>query len=221
MPNLSDLFVNLQNSQAKFLGATSGEEFEDRVKVGLDSLGFNRITRSDLDDNVFSQIKKRANAHFHAGNIKNPTNYQAHYIQKPFGSQDYPDFLVFYGCRIVCIETKFSTGNQKKPMWNSGLPRQHGIYIFGSYGEKDITFFMGRDVLSKNEAKSAHKFFANLKTLEEDFNKGMSNQEYGFTVYTRKAFDQKKKHNENAKLNFFSNPDRNTLEAEVIDFTKP
>lgn len=123
--------------------------------------------------------------------------------------------MIFDGKRVEAVEIKLS--KQSKPMWNSGLPRQSGIYIFGSPKRKDMTFFKGSSVVTLNEAKELHNFFTRLNNSEQSFNnKIMRNQAYGFSAYIRKAFDQKKAHNPQAIIDFFENPNRNKLETAVI-----
>jgi len=36
-------------------------------------------------------------------------------------------------------------------MWNSNLPKLNGIYIFGCYEYKDVTFFCGKNILQERE----------------------------------------------------------------------
>ena len=219
MSDLVQLFTHLQGNRNYYLGATTGAQFEDRIKARLDSIGFNRAIQSDFTSAAMEQIKNDAGGHFHDEQINNPTNRRRHYLYQPFGSQAYPDFIVFDDNRLVCIEIKFSTGSTRKPVWNSGLPRQHGIYVFGSRGIPDITFFLGRGVLSEEEARKMHRFFDDdLRQLQHEFNASMDDQSYGFRVYVRKAFEQSRQSNQDAVLDFFNNPQRDTLEHSVINF---
>lgn len=48
----------------------------------------------------------------------------------------------------------------------------------------------------------------------------MSNQEFGFAVYARKAYEQKQKHNPEAITNFFQNHRRYDLEKQVLEHSK-
>ena len=64
-----------------------------------------------------------------------------------------------------------------------------------------------------------HDFFLKMKQQQCDFNKTeMLKQKYGFAVYNRKAFDQRKKHNKDAIINFFNNEDRKQLEDAVLQY---
>jgi hypothetical protein len=78
-------------------------------------------------------------------------------VDKPFGSQNFPDFVLLYGHRGLPIEIK--TSNAEKIVWNTGLPRSEGIYIFNgipiksSVEKVSTTFFMGSDVIIEEELK--------------------------------------------------------------------
>ena len=102
-------------------------------------------------------------------------------------------------------------------MWNSGAPRPSGIYIFGSYGREDITFFLGGSVLDPELASMMHAQWEKVGATINEFNIQVAkDQEYGFHLYPRKAFDQKKQINPRAVTNFFTNPRRHELEDEVL-----
>ena len=215
MTDLADLFVDIQNSRHGYLQAATGKNFEERIAHTIDRLGYLRIMPTDLP--TLRDIKEQVKLTINAGFVNNATDYQRHYIVQPFGSQDYPDFLIMDGEKIISIEAKYSQISQSKPMWNSGLPRLNGIYIFGASGLADITFFRGGDILTADEIGKLHQFFADLKTSQNQFNTGeMGMQAYGFGVYVRKAFDQNRRHSQHAIIDFFNNPNRQHLEAEVI-----
>lgn len=120
--------------------------------------------------------------------------------------------------QVVPIEVKYKEKGGARPVWNSGLPRPSGIYIFGSYVEQQITFFLGRDLVTDDEARAMHEFFdVELKAREREFNQEhLASHVYGFSVYVRKAFDQGKQYNDAAVVDFFANPERERLEANVI-----
>lgn len=215
------LFTDLLRNKRIYLAATKGAEFEDRINTRLHGLGYSRLVKSDLDSVAFAELKKQVLDKATDRDIINPfPEYGKQFLQQPYGSQEFPDFLVFDGSRIVCLEVKFSTSKQNKPVWNSGLPRPNGIYIFGSAGKQDLTFFRGCDVVSVEETKQLHDFFdRGLKAHQTQFNQDrMKNQPYGFAVYIRKAFEQKATFNEAACLDFFGNPKRRELEQAVIDY---
>lgn len=216
MARLSELFTHIQKDVKYYLRSNKGSDFEDRINTRLHNIGYSRIEGDDVEN--FKDIKLAIQAKDRDDNVENTTTYKQHFIVQPSGSQNYPDFMVFDKSYIYGIEVKYSTGKQLKPMWNSGLPRQNGIYIFGCFGVSDITFFIGRDVVSAEEAEEMHKFFGKVKEHQEQFNETkMQEQKYGFAVYVRKAFEQKKT-NPKAIIDYFGNPNRAALEKKVIDY---
>ena len=215
---LAPLFQDLLSNPSAYLRAASGDDFDERIRVGLDNRGYNRILRADFEAPEWGRIKALVSSD--SLPMPNPTSRRRHYVRQPYGSQNYPDFLVFDGQRIVAIEVKFSAKSQGKPMWNAGLPRAGGLYVFGAYGRQDITFFLGRDIVTIEEAQALHNFFKDLKAQENAFNVAMKRQRYGFTAYSRMAFDQKRAHNPDAVLDFFANPDRGELERSALLFLR-
>ena len=222
MPRLSALFEHMRSNRAAYMGATKGGDFEDRVALHLDTVGgFNRVEKEDIPAGEFRRIKKQAQAKISAGELRNPSGLRGHYVKQPFGTQAYPDFMVIMGASIVGIETKFSTKKQASPVWNSGLPRAHGLYVFASRGRGDLTYFKGADVIGEDEVMAMHAFFDDLKRKQNEFNSSrLADQRYGFAVYVRNAFEQKKTPNPNALTNFFENPHREELEQSVIDYLR-
>ena len=224
MGNLGDLFVDLQKNKGRYLASTKGGDFEDRIDTKLHQIGFSRVQADDLRDasggrERFKALKEAVLDKGSNDKIVNGfrSEFGRHFIVQPFGSQNYPDFLVFSGATVVGIETKFSATGTSSPVWNSGLPRPNGIYVFGATGRRDLTFFCGGDILSAADARQLHDFFEQLKKHQEKFNKErMSGQPYGFAAYVRKAFEQKRVFNKSAVLDLFSNPKRDDLETAVI-----
>lgn len=219
MSNPADLFPDIQANAGKYLQAATGRHFEERIAHTIDRLGFTRILPTDLPDlrAVKESVKETTNADL----VNNVGDYRRHFVFQPFGSQDYPDFLLFSGDYVIAIETKYSNSGQRKPIWNSGLPRLNGVYVFGSYKAMDITFFKGGDILTADEIRALRRFFDAMKAEQDKFNtSAMGGQSYGFNAYVRRAFDQNKRYNKNAVLDFFQNPGRRRLEAEVIRYVK-
>ncbi len=209
----------MRSNKDFYLKSAKGAEFEDRINTSLHNIGYSRLIKDDLEDDLFTILKIEVIDKETEVSISNPfVHYKHHFITQPFGSQQYPDFLIFDNNQIVCIETKFSSVKKTHPVWNSGLPRPNGIYIFGSYGRKDLTFFRGIDVVSLDEVKRLHDFFdKGLKVYQKQFNDDeMNKQKYGFRVYIRKAYEQSKKHNPHAVTDYFNNPRRLELEESVI-----
>ncbi len=221
MSRLAELFRDLKNNKTNYLGSREGSEFEDRINAKLHTLGYSRLIRTDITEKGFALLKKLVLDKETNHVPQNPfsVKFHRHFFHQPYGPQEYPDFLILDGDGVVSIETKYSKNKQGKPMWNSGLPRPNGIYVFGSYGRKDITFFRGADVVPKEDVRKLRDFFdKGLSEYQQRFNSDeMKEQAYGFSVYIRRAFDQNKKYNPDAVVDFFENPWRAELEDAVID----
>ena len=214
-----NVFKDILKHRADYLRAETGEHFEDRFEHKLRSEGYSPILKRDISDADFRVIKdfivQKQNADF----LKFK-KYPLSFIRGPFGSQNYPDFIIFTGKYAVPIEIKYSKESQTKPFWNSGIPRANGIYIFGSYKKGDITFFLGRDVLNKDRRTALIKFFEEMKNKEKQFEKfdkkGLPDTEKrGFMPYIRRAYDQQKI-SKDVELNYFSHPQREKIEKNVI-----
>ena len=215
------LFETMITDKDQFLTAKAGKEFENRIQVYLDNIGYNRLLRQDISKQDFAQLKSHWNAKWGADTLINPTQYKRHYVYQPSGSQNYPDFTILEGKSGINIETKFSKSGAK-PVWNSGLPRPNGIYVYASYKHKDLVFFLGQDIVSAEEARKLHEFFDyGLKEYQREVNQhDLRNQKYGFEVYIRKAFNQSRQHNPQAILNFFTDPNRNKNQQNVLEYLK-
>ncbi|WP_295295974.1 type II restriction endonuclease [uncultured Brachyspira sp.] len=228
---LKDIFIDIINNKKEWLKSKKGNEFEDRFETSLKRYGFNRRAKEDID-NILSSIKKNILDKKSDSLIDNTyaledRSMEHCFVCQPYGSQEFPDFLIFASKKIIPIEIKYSSGKSSKPMWNSNLPKANAIYIFGSYKLSDVTFFLGRDVLSMEERIELIGFFeSNAKRLEEEFRKEMRNKlnntnykfDRGFDVYIRIAYEQNKNINKEANIDYFSHKDRIKCEENVIEF---
>ena len=217
---MRDLFEDLLANPRNYLQAREGRNFEERFRIGLDRHGYNRLVNEDIGEAAFAMLKEQVLDWLDEDDLPNPSpRFRRHYLFQPYGSQQYPDVLVLHDDRVVVVELKFSRERQGKPMWNSGLPRPRGIYVFGSYVRMAVTYFRGGDVLASGDAARLHEFFDDLHRQQQEFNEEwMAGQEYGFSAYVRKAFDQKRGHNTDAIINFFANPQREALQQAVLDY---
>jgi hypothetical protein len=220
------------NNKNYWLNAKTGGEFEDRFCTALKKEGFNQIFRDQIDNLKFEKLKKNITDKlgFEMLTLKilelENLGLQNSYLYQPFGSQNYPDFIIITDIgSILSIEIKSSKSN--KPMWNSNLPKENGLYIFSSYEKKDITFWRGGDVLPQSEREELIRFFSDtIKPEEEQYKnilkkkylKGKYKFERGFNVYTRIAYDQNQTINENAELNYFNANNRKQIEHKVLLF---
>ncbi len=213
---LNLLFEALANRPQTFLDARTGGEFEDRLQAFMrNTMGYNRLVKQEVTN--FESLSADTKHKTNPAPIANNSDITQSYIYQPNGSQNYPDFLLFEEGEVVCLEAKFTKNG--KPVWNSGLPRPNGFYIIGAATLRAITFFRGCDVVTPHESEQMHEFFAELKRVQDNFNRNeMSQQRKGFAVYIRKAFEQKKLHNETADVDFFTSPDREQFQQNVLDY---
>ncbi|MFH1656704.1 MAG: type II restriction endonuclease [Candidatus Nealsonbacteria bacterium] len=217
---IKKLFLSLQNEKERYLNAKEGKEFEERIMQYLKmELGFSRILRKDISSNQWILIKK------HIVNDKLNNTFldvplkelKETFIYQPYGSQEFPDFIIFTEQKIIPLEIKFSQ-KQAHPIWNSNVPKANAFYVFGSYGMKDLTFFCGNDVLTTRHRKSLYGFFIDIKKFQNKIRKNMPKLDEtnrGFTPYIRAAFDQRK-HKIDVETNFFAHVDRMKVEKLAI-----
>ena len=216
MDKLKRAFKKLLDNKSDYVKSKKGKDFEERIE-NLFSEYFTKITKEDYKDtlkNIKKDILEKTNLQF----IENTTTKRNHFVMEPFGSQSYPDIIIF-SKKLVSIEIKFTEHHKPSPFWNSGIPRLNGVYIFGSYDLRDLTFFLGQDTIDLDELKLINDCNEKTDKIIEDFNKNkLKNQKYGFHIYNRKAYQQGLKYNKEAITNFFDNKDREKLENKVLNF---
>ncbi len=227
-----NIFTDIKNNKNLWLQSKTGNDFEDRFEGSLKRNGYNRLNVKDYKDNILSNIKgqilDKEGTNFIQNTFASGELKKAFFCQ-PYGSQQYPDFLVLTEKFIVPIEIKYSGGKSCYPMWNSNLPKSNAFYIFGSYGNKDVTFFNGEDVLPSIERGLLLEFHKNqVKPLEEKFKEYIKNKidegyctfKRGFNVYSRCAFEQNQISNKDAQINYFTADDRESIEQNSLALLK-
>ncbi len=228
MAKIEDIFIDLQKNKKKWLQSKKGSEFEDKFESACKKKGFTREIKEDYKEEL-KKIKEFVLDDLRENKIENIFNSRPEmidmFITQPFGSQNYPDFLVFTKQYIIPIEIKYSSENATKPMWNGNLPKANGIYIFGSYKKGDVTFFRGIDILNNNDRKKLLNFWKQEREHYQNFKKELQKDvnfenEYGFDVYIRETYTQNKQINKEAIIDFFANVKKNELENKVIEFLK-
>lgn len=218
---MKSVLIDMKNHPDDYLRGHTGSHFEQRIESKLRSRRYTKILKEDFAGEAgrraWNQIKQKVLEKTTAQPVANTTEFRQNFLMGPYGTQNYPDILPFENQFIIPFELKFSRGGATKPVWNSGLPRPNGIYIFGSAKEGEITFFLGGDVISPEDARALHDHLDQVQNKTEEYNKTrMASQRYGFAAYVRKAFDQKKTINKNAITNFFTNKHKETLERNTI-----
>lgn len=227
---LKEVFEDIRINKNDWLKSNTGVDFEDRFESSLKKYGFNRKSKEDKNiKSILNSIKhdiqnKTGENYIDNVYIKEDKSMGDCFVRIPYGSQNFPDFLIFTKKKIVPVEIKYSANSSTSPMWNSNLPKANAIYIFGSYGKRDVTYFLGEDVLPMKERKALLNFFTKIKTLESKFRKIMKEKmeedgiffDRGFNVYIRRAYEQNKAINSLAKTDYFSHKDRSVIEKNVI-----
>ncbi|MEK7637329.1 MAG: hypothetical protein AAB402_03020 [Patescibacteria group bacterium] len=213
-----ELLRDLQVRKRDYLKAETGAHFEDQIQNQLLEK-YTRIFKRDIDSDNFKLLKENISKKEDVGFFKFKT-YPQRFVKTLFGSQSYPDFIVFSGRFAVPVEIKYSKKKQNKPVWNSGLPRPNGLYIFGSYENQDVTFFLGSDVLSVGRRRLIIQFFEDVKSDEAKFKRvtlksAPDLERRGFAPYIRRAYDQHQVGE--AVMSYFAHPDRQRVEAHAIE----
>lgn len=221
MNNLSKTFASLRTKQTRkeMTIAVTGKEFEQRFVSLLEINRFTRCWNDHFSDPLWQDIKSEILKKTNCGAMNNATEKKSHFVTQLYGSQQYPDFLVFEDAKIWAVETKFNQKKASHPFWNSGLPRPNGIYIYDCGVRKQITFFVGKDVVQSSIVEQMHHKLDKLKTMATNFNKQeLTTQPHGFMIEVRRAFSQSKRFNPNVILDFIANPNRKILEKAAIAF---
>ncbi len=98
------------------------------------------------------------------------------FVWQPFGTQDYPDFMIFTQKYIIPVEIKYSSDTATSPMWNGNLPKANGIYVFGNNKKQDIVLFKGIDILSNKTIKHyQHEIIKQKEIKNNNYNFKVSN----------------------------------------------
>ncbi len=216
--DMLELLRELQVRKKDYLKAETGAHFEDQIQNQLLE-HYTRIFKRDIDQDDIQALKENISKNEDAVFFKF-NKYPQRFVKTLFGSQSYPDFIIFTGHFAMPVEIKYSKKKQSKPVWNSGLPRPNGLYIFGSYENQDVTFFLGSDILSAARRRLLIQFFENVKVEEAKFKrvelKSAPDQEQrGFAPYMRRAYDQQQVGQ--ATMSYFTHPDRRRVEAHTIE----
>lgn len=232
--NFVKVFDDIQKNKKKMANSTDGAGFEETLRRTFRSNGFDGVSleNDDVLKKYIDLIKPKVLDVLGTEIMSNELaekgrEYTNIFVHQPYGSQQFPDFLVFTENKIFAIESKYSKKDGKKPTWNSNLPKSNTIYIFGCYEKKDITFFIGEDVLPHSERVVLNNFFEEttskvINDFKDELKHKFETKEMkfanGFNVYIRKAFEQNRVINETAELNYFSSENRNACEENVKKF---
>ncbi len=222
---MKKIFEYIANNKDFFLKSSNGVDFEDRFEEIIRKNGYTKLNCEDYQvflRTIKKSILNKRGSSFVKNEYDEDVILSNSFLRIPYGSQNYPDFLIITKKYLIPIEIKYSRGKSISPMWNSNLPKVNGIYLFGSYGRKDITFFAGSLVIRPEERNDMLDFFTSLKKLEKEFKVDRMKKKYkenysrgrGFIPYVRVAFQHNK---ELGESNFFEAHDRKAIEKETLN----
>ena len=129
------------------------------------------------------------------------------YVPQPCGSQSFPDFIVGdkYG-NVFYLECKSNKNDHI--VWNSGMPKAKGIYIFSSGKYNKQTIVMGSDLWTKEEMDLQLK----IRKLIEETYKPLKNSDHKVEYYGRHMHQDKK--------SVYGHKERTKRESKVYKFVK-
>lgn len=118
-------------------------------------------------------------------------------IDKPNGSQNWPDLVIAFQRRAMPIECKSSKNG--KITWNSGLPQERGVYVFNSDPQKGrgkieslarhTTFFLGADCIRNSDLDKLKEGEELNHKLAKQVNDYLRATGSGWTLYARPMFN--------------------------------
>ena len=229
------LFFDLVDKKKKDLtNASTGKAFEDKIEGLFRESGFGKVSLNDEDNKELAEyiqsIKPTVLGEKGYSLLENTlgaknNKYKNIFVSQPYGSQNFPDFMVFAEDKIFAIEIKYSTGNNRKPQLNGHIPMGHDIYIYGSYGARDVTYLAGFDytskeletLLCKQEKERADLFEKHHNEMEYAVNSLGLDNHFGVETYPRKAYTTKK-FNDKTIINWIGNPYAPIYEKNVRNF---
>lgn len=201
LQNLLTSIKNRDSIAASLVAATTGPRFEENISTNLKKEGtYTNLSVSEYRATThYSDLKRIITSADTKNQIINVPNLNRDLglpsriiINQPHGKNNYPDFLLIYNDFVLPLEIKFSKSTGKKPTWNGGYPRSKSIYIFGSYGMRQTSSFVGDDYLEPAERLAllsvsdiATNAMADAATSNPDYD------EAKFSVYMRAMYNQK------------------------------
>jgi hypothetical protein len=135
-------------------------------------------------------------------------------VDKPNGTQDWPDALVLFRRRALPIE--FKSAKNDSIVWNSGLPQPGGIYVFNGSTNRpncpETTYFLGEAIISSEEREILIKAREANAKQTEDYNQKLSLLKSAWSLYPRPMHNYKK--------HFLGHEESLSRERAVIEFVR-
>jgi hypothetical protein len=201
----------------------SGKIFEKSIHSLL-SLSFKEMTKvkvkgkrkvKNLDDYPFliENKKKITSGYCFDEEINISEDQNNTFIYQPFGSQSFPDIIVFYEKKMFLIELKKIDSAKYVTLWNASLPKKNVIYILYRKGDHKRTFLLGQSLIVNESEYNALVEFAEKQRKEAKAAKSKLKSKEGFFPWFRQAFQRGKK-----GANDFSEDLMKSREQSVINF---
>lgn len=193
----------LELKQKKIL--SSGDDFSNYVfnfiAKKLNSLGFEEVDGTAASNK--SYIKLLLTNSLYSSNLA--------VISQPFGSQQFPDLIIKHQETTLMVETKSS--KTSKIIWNGGLPKEGGIYIYNNCVKNKLTYFLGEDVLSAEERRillKTHQDLSQSVSITKANNDKLEQLGSNFKYYARAMY--------NDSTNYDTDPKRTQWQLAVEDY---
>ncbi len=215
------LLNSIQNDEkfkSQLLRANKGDEFEKIILQKLlfdgeyfqyNSVDFKNLKSfKDVKNNILKPKTYGDGLYYHE-ELEEISKTNNVLVYQPFGSQSAPDILLIRWGRCLPLEIKFSKKKNKCPVWNSGYPRPEFIYLFGSYGLIDATFFKGDELTTLEQYNKLKEKIEEFKVINSYIEDIIGKN---FTYYNRPMYNQ--------KINNWEHNDRRKWEDNAIDFAE-
>lgn len=208
-----------KNENARSGGADYGHEAAVAVRIA--SAGFTEYQKENFPKLKKGLLKKWAESGNDADLRKVTAGLPVGtYILQPAGSQGFPDVLVKdFNDRFVAIECK-SGQNGLNPMWNDNLPKPNAIYILSSGKADATTVFLGKDVMPNEMLESQKLMIKELNDIVARYkltNHALDKYNRGWDIKFR---PQNFQGGGSKKTNYFTHPDRQQCEKNVLEYAK-
>lgn len=179
--------IEVLDKIANSISMSRGNDFDESIKLAFIGLMKAKLITTKEWGSKYQHLKKITTKDIYdlTPRKDEPNEHdlnmdQIYLIDKPNGSQRWPDLLLVVNGVGLPIEIK--TSQDDRILWNSTLPQEGSLYIYNcpSKGMK-TTFFLGQHILSAETAKHMHIQWEATKIMQESMNSDWS-------FYSRKNF---------------------------------
>ena len=158
--DLNSSLVSFMQGIIKIGASSKGDVFDETVRTLLlkelngATLIDDKRWGSKSATSIFKEYRKRSSSkNFDFTDlpplVDNGVPLDLVVVDKPNGSQNWPDLLIIYNQVGLPIEVKSTEVDCI--VWNSGFPRLDSLYIFNCYGKSTTTCFLGQHAINAVE----------------------------------------------------------------------